>query len=152
MVYEWKTYAYKTDANVAGKVCEELSSTVGLTPKNLVDASRAEDAPLHKEFEWDDAVAAEGYRKQQAALIISNLAIVIEERKEEPVRAFFSLSGGFRKAGVFESTVEILSDKDKRKTLLDKACGEMKAFKAKYKMLKELEKVFEAMDEVVPEE
>ena len=34
MVYEWKTASYiKVDANVAGKQCEVLEKTGGLTPK-----------------------------------------------------------------------------------------------------------------------
>lgn len=147
MVYKWKTYSYKTDANIVGKVCEDLNNTVGLTPQNLVDASRAEDAPLHKEFEWDDAVAAEGFRKQQAALMISNLAVVIEQKKEEPVRAFFSLGGGFRKGGEkFEGIIEILKNDEKRETLLEKARNELKAFRHKYSLLQELETIFSAID------
>ena len=109
MIYKWKTYNYKTSAEVAGSVCEELDRTVGLTPENLVDASRPEDAPLHQEFEWNDELAAEEYRKTQARLLISNLSIVIEEQKQESVRAFFSLQHGFHKnSGLYESTITIL--------------------------------------------
>ena len=46
MVYGWKTASYiKADANIAGKQCEELEKTVGLTAKNLLDANRDESAP-----------------------------------------------------------------------------------------------------------
>lgn len=150
MVYKWKTYGYRTSAETAGSVCEELDRTVGLTPANLVDASRPEDAPLHQEFEWDDTVAAEAYRKEQARMMITNLAIVIEERKQEPVRAFYSLEYGFRKnSGTYVSTVKIMSDSDKRAALLEKAKGEMIAFKSKYSMLTELADVFESIDSAV---
>ena len=70
MVYEFKPCSYiKASAQVAGEMCEQLSKTGGLTPKRLVDANRAEDAPLHGEFEWNDTVAAEAYREGQAAHI-----------------------------------------------------------------------------------
>ena len=150
MVYKWKTYSYRTSAEVAGAVCEELDRTVGLTPANLVDASRPEDAPLHREFEWDDATAAEAYRKEQARLMITNLTIVIEEHKQEPVRAYYSLEHGFRKNdGTYTSTIKILSDSDKRAQLLERAKSEMIAFKSKYSMLTELADVFESIDSTV---
>ena len=148
--YKWKTYAYKTSADVAGAVCEELDRTVGLTPANLVDASRAEDAPLHDEFEWDDEIAGEAYRKEQARMMITNLAIVIEEHKQEPVRAYYSFEYGFRKnTSTYVSTIKILSDSDKRTQLLERAKSEMIAFKSKYSMLTELADVFESIDSTV---
>ena len=153
MTYQWKTFSYKTSADVAGEVCEELDRTVGLTPENLVDVSRPEDAPLHGEFEWNDELAAEEYRRVQARLMISNLSVVIEEHKQEPVRAFFSLQSGFRKnSGTYESTITIMGDKEKRAKLLESAKKEMLAFKAKYKMLTELAGVFELIDDIVKTE
>lgn len=153
MIYKWKNFSYKTSADVAGEVCEELDRTVGLTPENLVEASRPEDAPLHNEFEWDDRIAAEEFRRTQARLMICNLSIVLEEQKQEPIRAFFSLQNGFRKnEGTYESTITIMSDNDKRKRLFDNAKRDMEAFKNKYQMLKELKDVFVAMDAIVNEQ
>lgn len=153
MIYKWKNFSYKTSADVAGEVCEELDRTVGLTPENLVEVSRPEDAPLHSEFEWDDRIAAEEFRRTQARLIICNLSIVLEEQKQEPIRAFFSLQNGFRKnEGTYESTITIMSDNDKRKRLFDNAKRDMEAFKNKYQMLKELKDVFVAMDAIVNEQ
>ena len=150
MTYKWKTFYCKTSAAVAGAVCEELDRTVGLTPENLVNASRPEDAPLHQEFEWNDELAAEEYRKTQARLLISNLSIVIEEQKQEPVRAFFSLQHGFKKnSGMYESTITILGDEEKRARLLEKAKKEMLAFKNKYEMLTELAEVFASIDNAI---
>ena len=55
MVYKWKDAArIKSDAQTAGEICEKLEKNGGLTAKRLVDESRPEDAPLHKEFEWND--------------------------------------------------------------------------------------------------
>ena len=42
-------------AQVAGEVCERLEARGRLTPSDLVDESRAEDAPLHGMFTWDDS-------------------------------------------------------------------------------------------------
>lgn len=146
MVYEWKTNLFKVNANVAGAVCEELQNTVGLTKESLVDASRPVDAPLHGEFEWDDKIAAEEYRKDQAGLIIRNLTVVMEENAEEPVRAFFKTDTGHK--SVFEPIQSIMADSEKRNSLLDIAIKELQSFKRKYSTLKELTLVFEAIDKL----
>ena len=149
MVYEWKVNGiYKTDANVAGRVLEELNNTVGLTNENLVNASRPEDAPLHNEFEWDDTIAAEKYRNVQAGKMINLLAVRIEEESDEPVRAFYTLNAKIGFGGQYDNIRKIMVDSEKKERLLDIAVRELKQFKEKYKMLKELAEVFEAIEKV----
>lgn len=153
MVYEWKVNGiYKTDANVAGKVLEELNNTVGLTNENLVNASRPEDAPLHNEFEWDDSIAAEKYRNVQAGKMINLLAVRIEEQNDEPVRAFYTLNAKIGSGGNYDNIRKIMVDSEKKERLLDIALRELKQFKEKYKMLNELAVVFEAIEEVANEQ
>lgn len=142
MVYQWNPASrIKTDANVAGKVFEELESTVGLTAKTLLDASRSEDAPLHNEFEWDDAKAAESYRETQASYIIRSLCVSKQDEISEPIRAVFSISGSG-----YESVNVIMENADKRSALLNMALKELEAFERKYKILEELAEVFSAID------
>ena len=75
--YEWSVDIYGIDANEAGKVMEGLEKTVGLTKKSLVDASRPEDAPLHKAFEWDDSCPDRFYahfmKKMTGKAIMKNI-------------------------------------------------------------------------------
>lgn len=141
MIYEWKTIKYKTGADVAGAVFEELEQTVGLTPKSLVDASRAEDAPLHNEFEWRDDVAAEKYREQQARVMICNLSVKVEGA--EPVRAFVSLTTEERK---YESIGIVLADKSKKEQLFKIAMAELNSFKKKYADIKAFARLFNEID------
>ena len=145
MVYKWKDAArLKTDAQTAGEICERLEKNGGLTAKRLVDESRPEDAPLHKEFEWNDATAAEAYREEQARYIIRSLIVQPEATKNEVVRAFFPMA----EHKVFESLPIILSDAKKTSALLDMALRELKAFELKYSTLSQLAPVFEAIKEV----
>lgn len=142
MVYKWKDAArLKTDAQTAGEICEKLEKNGGLTAKRLVDESRPEDAPLHKEFEWNDATAAEAYREEQARYIIRSLIVQPEETKNEVVRAFFPTA----EHKVFESLPVILSDAKKTNALIDVALRELKAFELKYSTLSQLAPVFEAI-------
>ena len=145
MIYKCKDGArLKTDAQTVGEICEKLERNGGLTAKRLVDESRPEDAPLHKEFEWDDATAAEAYREEQARYIIRSIVIQPEPTKNDVVRAFFPVA----EQKVFESLPVILSDAKKTSALLDMALRELKAFELKYATLSQLAPVFEAIKNV----
>ena len=148
MVYQWKTPFFKTDAEVAGKVCKGLEETVGLTSKTLLDASRPEDAPLHDEFEWRDDVAAEKYRESQAGNIIRNL-VIVEEEKNVSTRAFVTLTEKKKENNNYHDVVEVLQDGEKRSALYNLAMKELRSFKQKYSEMKEFKKVIEAIDELV---
>ena len=76
-------YKYTNDANfgvsadVAGAELEKLSQQHGhLSSSIVVDAARPEDAPLHPAFEWDDAIAGERYRRQQASTLVRAVVVV----------------------------------------------------------------------------
>ena len=146
MVYEWKTASYiKADANVAGKQCEQLEKTVGLTAKNLLDANRGENAPLHNEFEWRDSIAAEKYRENQARHIIACLCVRAETttgEQSELVRAFLKTEP----ESEYQSLNVILQSADSHSAMLATALKELKAFQNKYKMLSELKPLFDVME------
>ena len=57
-------------AETAINELSKIESTIGLTPANVVDVSRPENAPLHRVFLWDDSAAAEKYRQHQAQGLI----------------------------------------------------------------------------------
>lgn len=140
MVYEWKDLAsvrnIKADAQVAGEVCEELEREGRLTPENLVEVSKDENAPLHNEFEWNDATAANKYRRSQAQFIIQMLVVKSpddeEEEKKPPVRAFFAID---RERRSYESVVSILESKDKTATLREQVVKELACFYGKYQAI-----------------
>ena len=144
MVYQWKNGSFiKSDANLAGRMCEQLEATGDLSAKALLDANRPEDAPLHNEFEWDDSVAAEQYRLSQARHIIN--CLVVSEEKQEPTRAFFNIQ---RSEGQYHSLDLIMRNEDTREALLETALRELSAFQHKYSQLKELANVFASIDEI----
>ena len=141
---------FKNPADVAGKVLTQLKeSKTGLTPESLVDASREETAPLHNEFEWDDNVAAEKYRREQARYIIRHL-IIEEVKLEEPPhvkdRAF--VYTGNVKTG-YVPLKDALENKTWRENLLAAAKREMKYFVSKYDRLEELAEVIVPMKQIL---
>lgn len=149
--YEWKTKnLFKVKADVAGKVFEDLESSIGLTAENVVNISRSDDAPLHNEFEWNNDVAAEEWRKEQAANMIRNIAIVCAEVEEsgtaKTVRAFYATE-----LHHYENIKAIITNEEKKDDLLKRAINELNAFKKKYILLSELSTVFAAIDNVTKE-
>lgn len=148
MVYQWKINGlHKTAAQTAGEVCERLNAEGRLTPTDLVEDSRPEDAPLHSEFEWDDDVAAEHWRMHQARNIINAIVVVNEAPEPTQVRAFFQVTSPSR----YESVQTIIRRPDMYDTLLHRALSELSAFKDKYKQIKELNAVFAEIEKATKE-
>ena len=138
----------KVSAQVAGEMMEQLEqSEKGLSPETLLDANRDENAPLHGEFEWDDAVAAEEYRLNQASGIIRNIIrITVETEEKNYVRAF--VPTGERKQA-YVSIATALTNEQWRKNLLEQAKRDMKSFSDKYRNITELSDVLTAMQQAM---
>jgi hypothetical protein len=124
-----------------------------LDPVKVVAYARNSETALHHKFEWDDSVAAEQYRIWQARKIISLELTIVQGIKSESVsiRTYSSLSDDRRgeEARGYRLSMDILSDEDLTQRLLEEARQEMRLFRRKYEKLKELSKVFEAMDSLL---
>lgn len=142
MVYEWKAGSrVKADAQIAGEMCQMLESEGRLSAKNLLDLNRPEEAPLHGEFEWNDTIAAESWREQQARHIINSLVICPEN--SEPVRSFFKIENA---GNTYQSIHTILHSQDSAEMLLASALKELRAVQRKYSTLQQLAKVWDAIE------
>ena len=65
--YSWSYGGFGVDANTVGKTLEQIEADTGsVTKEKLLDASRAEDSPTHALFEWNNEIAGEKYRLEQA--------------------------------------------------------------------------------------
>lgn len=73
------------DATIIGKVLEDIEQRkAGITPHDVVEESRPEDAALHGYFEWDNSVAGEEWRRSQARYLI-RAVLVVREESAEPI-------------------------------------------------------------------
>ena len=150
MTYKWKEgHAHHADPEKAHEVMAELEERGALTPENLVDVSRPEDAVLHGEFTWDDAKAAEEFRKTEARALIRAIIIVPDKESavQEPVRAFFKISD--RTEHTYENTFTIIKQEDKRLKLQQQAYDELKAYGTKYSTILSLTGADEPIKEAV---
>lgn len=137
------------DAQVVGEMCENLSNTIGLTPKTLLDANRDEDTPLHDYFEWRDDVAAEKYRESQASYIIRSIIIVSDEENKPTVRAYNSVVIDTKPT--YKHIDTIVKSVDLTQQMLESAKNELFAFQTKYNALRnyaELSEVFTVINKL----
>lgn len=146
MVYQWKLPGlYPVDAQTAGEELERIYEDKGrLEPKEIVDESRPEEAPLHPCFEWDDPTAAELYRKHQAKQIIQSVVIPHETVNHEPVnvRAVVSIQGEYKPLTV------VVNDDEQMNRLLADALAELKTFERKYSVLQQLAPIFDVIHSI----
>lgn len=110
-----------------------------LTPTLLVEAARPVDAPLHDRFEWDDEVAGERYRLDQARDLIRRVRVVYREATtEEQARSYRAYSSIPIDGGrAYVPTQAALDDPFQRRLLIQQLRREMAALHQKYEHLEE---------------
>jgi len=145
IIATWRTPGvFKADAQ---KVSEELRE-IGeeFTPQDIVDAAEDETTELHKCFEWDNNKAAEKYRLHQAVILTSQLVfkreVTEETQPSAPVRIFNKTEGG----GGYKIPERTFKVQEEYEALLQRAMAELRAFKAKYAALHELDYILELID------
>ena len=132
MVYKWKTVGFSADPR---KVGEELETIEELTNYSVVDKARDENTELHKCFEWNDTIAGEKFRLQQANHILSSISIVVEKDNEEKcVRKYVNIKTTEDKK-VFKDIVKVIENSEEYNQLLDKAEREFIGYKQRYEEL-----------------
>jgi hypothetical protein len=119
-----------------------------LRPEAVVAFAKNPKTELHHCFTWDNTKAAHQWRLHEARMIIRVSVTIISDDADE-CRAFVSLKSD-RHAGIgYRSMISILDDEELRELMLQDALEEMQTFKEKYKDLKELCEVFDAMDKII---
>ena len=153
-VYKWKKGARNTsvDPQIVGEHLEELRETHGgsLKPADVVNDARPADALLNPLFEWDDGLAAEAYRQEQARGVMRSIVVQYETSEtEQPktVRAFVNIRDDDSR---YTSTVAAMSDDHLRQQLLQRAWNDLLAWRKRYAEFEEFYMVFHAMADVEP--
>ena len=158
--YQWK----KTAGGVAGVSAQDFGEAVESLGKNagtqqIVDAARPDDSPIHRAFEWDDAVAAEAHRRSQARNHVHHLAIVVDTGTggTKKINAFHSIKVVSGPSSLdshrYMAVDDALSDPSSREQIIDNARRELMAWRSKYDDLCDVfGQVFDAISDVEEEE
>ena len=141
----WKVKGFfKADAEAVYKEITALGES--FSPEQIVEAAKNKNSELHKCFTWDNTVAAENWRKHQARMLVAQLVIKTETTDKEPVAVRVIASTNVRNE--YKPVVKVLEVEQDYADLLARAVAELKAFQQKYKTIKELREIFEAIDEL----
>lgn len=111
-----------------------------LLPRVVVDEARNESSPLHNSFEWNDSIAGEQWRIEQARRLIQ-VSVIVLDGHNEPVRAFVSLTTDRKDGGGYLLVQNVLSNKKRREQMLRDAAAELEFFTAKFNTIQELAEV-----------
>lgn len=142
IIAEWSIKGlFKADPNVVAEEIYAIGENV--TPTQVLEKARSEETELHKCFDWNDESAAEKWRIHTARSVLNHLVIKVPEQTEKPApRIFYKTS---QEVG-YQRTEYIIKDIDEYQQLLEQAMRELRIFKEKYKMLTELNELFELIE------
>lgn len=134
---------YKGDAEKCFSEIQSIGESA--SPQQILEKARDSTTELHKCFEWDDTVAAEKYRLQQARQIVCSL--VYKKSEEEPKEApKIRVMQHIVSESVYKPVKVIIQNQDEYAQLLMKAKTELNSFKNRYERIVELEEVIRAID------
>lgn len=149
MIYKFKN-GYGMTGLDAQAIGERLESLGAYTPAMVVEDARDEDSPTHAAFTWDDTVAGELFRLQEAGRLIRNIIVVRERtpREPRPPRGFVNVVERETGEHRYMGTAKALSDAEYRQQVIRRALHEAIAWRERYEHLREFAKVFAAIDKV----
>lgn len=162
---EEKKYLWKygngngVPADVVGKEFEAIEKDNGsITKEAVVERARPEDSPLHKMFEWDDSVAGEMYRLEQARHYITAIEIKVVpvgSNNGTPIRTngFLNVTpiskDATQSAGRYINVDTVINNPDSYQIVLNRAKRELTQFRNKYQRFEELRPVIKAIDKLM---
>lgn len=96
--YSWKlkSFAKGIDPEEAIKEFERIESFYGkLTPEYILKESWQRDSVLHNAFIWDNNIAAEHFRLQQARNLLNNIQVnIVSDGEEHQISVYEIINGG----------------------------------------------------------
>lgn len=127
------------DAQKIGEALSAIAERSGghLLPNAVVQTARDKRSVLHPHFEWQDNLAAEKYRLDQARAIIQSIRITDPRAEEGTIRAFISIREGASGTS-YRSLDSVMSSADLQARVLAAAERDLLAFETRYRDLSEI--------------
>lgn len=103
------------DAQAIGEEIEQLPVK---QPRTIVEKARNPNTILHNYFDWNDSVAGEKWRLQQARNIVNHIIeIKVIQGEEHEIKSFFPVFNE-QKENVYVTNVEAVTNHNYRRQLL----------------------------------
>ncbi len=148
--YKWKSNSrVKVKVNAAADEINRIIKARGyITPPILLAEAKKERNPLHSCFEWNDTVAANMYREQQAGYIIRSIETVIDVGEDESIRIRAFQSVVKEDDTVYVTVQQARQTPELWEQVVAKALLEIHNWRETYKNIKEFETIFDAIDQI----
>ncbi|OFW99286.1 MAG: hypothetical protein A3E78_11915 [Alphaproteobacteria bacterium RIFCSPHIGHO2_12_FULL_63_12] len=154
MSFAWKAgYPARIDASKAVESLDQIRTSNGgaIAAEDIVEAARDPSSALHAQFSWDDALAAEEFRRVQARTLLRSILVVEEGQPPRPY--FITIEEHREERSNRFSYVRLVEDVLPSQTLvhevLERALRELESWRAKYAQLAQLSQVHKAIDREV---
>jgi hypothetical protein len=150
-----KNTAFKDkDAVIIGRFLEKHFPNEEYDTAKIVELAKPKRSPIHKYFEWDDTVAAQRYRIQQARKMITSLVVIVDEQ-EAPAAVSVVVRDGNKSHRTYMDTFKACEQEDLREQVLQDAIKSLQGWEWRYqtlKGLKPLKGVFKEIEKLTPKE
>lgn len=103
-----------------------------LSPESVLDEARPDTSPLHRYFTWDDSLAAEQWRLDQASRLIRRYSVEVQTEPEKVIRPRAFVNTGPREYTPIDTAMH---DPRMRDVVLASAIRELSALRRKYEHL-----------------
>lgn len=148
MKYTWKSKSrFKSDPQETGKILNTIRGKKKglLLPDDVVDHARDPSSVIHKDFQWDDTIAAHEHRKATARRMIRSIEVIYSNAPHKgPRQAFVNVVGEQQ----HYTTVPIaLGDPLMREYVLAQALKRLDYWQEKYDYLEEFAAIINTIKE-----
>jgi len=142
----WQGQKVKAEivGNEISRIIEENEGVI--IPETIVRKARPKKSPLHNCFKWDDKVAANLYRIDQASQLLRSVTVVTEIADSETieVRAFPNIESD---GGSYYTTIaRVMDDVELSDQLESQILRELVYLRNKHKKQKKFREVWTAVD------
>jgi hypothetical protein len=117
-----------------------------LTPELVLDEARDTSHPLHSKFEWDDSIAAEAHRREQARHLIRTVKVsfVKADGGTGTVRQYHAVRRNDSPRRSYRKVEELATDDLARMVLLQEMKRDYQRMKERYGSFKEFHEMIAA--------
>jgi hypothetical protein len=150
--YCWSSASFQANAQKVGEELEEIEILGELDSNSVLKyAKENRQSELSKCFEWDDKIAGEKYRMQQACQVLCSISIAIKEEPVEKERVYVNVVSSNSGKKKYKNINEVLKNDEEYYQLVSKAKSELTTYKEKYQKLVNKEDLKELIFEIYKE-
>ena len=161
--FRWKPSAVKVKLSpeVYGAAMKRVANRNGgdLTDVAMVDEARPDISDIHNAFEWDDSIASEKYRIEQAAWYRRHIIVIVaKEGNDKTIHsnkfsriAYVSVKNDSGER-VHRDAVQVMTAEDTRLQAIDDCMRLLMSIRKRFAHLSDIasiNRVFQVIDEVV---